>query len=273
MTGSEARHRIGLRAAAVVVAGSVRRVAMPLDEFDPEDDAVLRPSRISVEGEFPAAAVLCFFPEAIRILYENGTLERVGRFSEQVGGDGLYATKDRAAVVFHPGVGGPLSAHCFEQVIASGVHRAIAVGGAGSIDPSFAKDDVLVVTSAVRDEGTSRHYLPASRSITFDPAEAQRLVDGLTAHGIPARSGMTWTTDADFRETRARVARRRREGCVAVEMEAASLAAVARFRQVTYGHVLYSGDDLHADSWAGREWTTSSRRAELLAAAIKLAAR
>ena len=132
---------------------------------------------------------------------------------------------------------------------------------------------MLVVSAAVRDEGTSFHYVPASRLLEFDDGEVRRLVDGCVEAGLPAAAGVTWTTDADFRETRGRTARRREEGCVAVEMEAASLAAVARFRAVRYGHVLYSGDDLTGDVWAERAWTGSGRRAALLRTAIELSVR
>ncbi|GAA1492606.1 hypothetical protein [Curtobacterium herbarum] len=245
---------------------------LPLEELD-DDEPVLRPSPVHVDGRFPSAAVLCFFPEAIDTMERDGELERIGAFSTQLGGMAIRATPDRDVAVFHPGVGGPLSAHCFEQAIASGVRAAIAVGGAGAIAPSFGKDDVLVVSAALRDEGTSFHYVPASRMLQFDEDEVRRLVDGHVDAGLPAAAGVTWTTDADFRETRGRTARRRAEGCVAVEMEAASLAAVARFRGVRYGHVLYSGDDLTGEVWAERAWTRSGRRASLLRTAIDLSVR
>lgn len=118
--------------------------------------------------------MLCFFPEAISDLHRDGTLSLIGHFSAQLGGAGIYATDDRRVALFHPGVGGPLSAHSFERAIASGVTRAIAVGGAGAIDSRFGKDDVLVVTSAVRDEGTSFHYLADSRTVELDDEEACR---------------------------------------------------------------------------------------------------
>ncbi|UFS58177.1 nucleoside phosphorylase [Subtercola endophyticus] len=247
-------------------------MGFPLDEFDSADDAALRPKPLAVQGEFPSIAVLCFFPEAIEDLHQREHLVRVGKFSDQVGGAGIFVTPSRDVAVFHPGVGGPLSAHCLEQAIASGVQSVLAVGGAGALDESFAKDNVIVVDAAVRDEGTSYHYLPPSRKVVFDVAENLLAIRDLAELGINAREGTTWTTDADFRETRARVERRRAEGCVAVEMEAASLAAVCHFRGVRYVHLLYSGDDLHGLMWEERDWTTSNRRSQLLEAAIILSA-
>lgn len=243
-------------------------MTIPLEEFDDSDDSVLRPRPIAVNGGFPDTAVLCFFREAIEELREQGRLVQIGKFSDEIGGAGIFATPDHRVAVFHPGVGGPLSAHCLEQAIASGVRSVLAIGGAGALAEEFSRDDVIVVESAVRDEGTSFHYLPPGRRVDFDPNEVQRIVRALGEHGISARVGVTWTTDADFRETRARVERRRAEGCAAVEMEAASLAAVCQFRGVRFAHVLYSGDALHGESWSERAWTTSSRRGQLLEAAI-----
>lgn len=243
---------------------------LPLEEFDGQDEGVLEPRPLPVDGPFPTAAVLCFFEEAARELHDTGELVRIGRFSTEMGGRPIYATPDRAVAVFHPGVGGPVSAHSLEQAIASGARRILAVGGAGSLVESFSAGDVLVVESAVRDEGTSFHYLPPSRTVDFSAEETQRLTAGLDTLGVPSSLGTTWTTDADFRETRARIERRRAEGCVAVEMEAASLAAVSRFRGVQHGHLLYSGDSLHGAEWSERSWTTSTRRAQLLEAGIAL---
>jgi uridine phosphorylase len=158
-----------------------------------------------------------------------------------------------------------------EKAIAAGLQVVMAVGGAGAVLPGFLQDEVLVVRSAVRDEGTSYHYLPPSREVALDSGLTAQAVDMLTATGIPHRTGKTWTTDADFRETPRRIAARRAEGCVTVEMEAASLAAVCEFRGVRYGQLLYSGDALHESTWEGRDWSTSGRRSQLLEVAVGLA--
>jgi len=63
-----------------------------------------------------------------------------------------------------------------------------------------------------------------------------------------------WTTDAIYRETPDRVARRRAEGCLTVEMEMAAFCAVAQFRGVLFGQILYGGDDLSGENWDHRGW-------------------
>ena len=74
----------------------------------------------------------------------------------------------------------------------------------------------------------------------------------------------TWTTDALYRETRAKVERRVAEGCLTVEMEAAAFFAVAAFRGVTFGQLLYAGDDLSGEGWDGRGWDEHLEGRELL---------
>ncbi len=80
----------------------------------------------------------------------------------------------------------------------------------------------------------------------------------LRTEGVPYLEAKTWTTDAYFRETRRRMAARRAEGCLTVEMEAAALFAVAKFRGVHLAQILYGGDNLDADEWDHRGWTHKS---------------
>ena len=83
-------------------------------------------------------------------------------------------------------------------------------------------------------------------------------METLVEHGIPFITGRTWTTDAFYRETPGKIAARRQEGCVTVEMEAAALAAVAAFRGVPLAQILYGGDDLSGETWDRRSWQTQA---------------
>jgi len=76
--------------------------------------------------------------------------------------------------------------------------------------------------------------------------------------------GKTWTTDAPFRETPDRIAKRKEEGCLAVEMESAGMMAVAQFRGVTLGQILYGGDDLTCVEWDERLWQSNTTIREKL---------
>lgn len=161
---------------------------------------------------------------------------------------------DEHVAVLHSGVGAPLAAGLLEETIALGCRAFVVCGGAGSLHREITLGRLVVVDSAVRDEGTSYHYLPAARTIAADPHATAALRRALTGRGLPHLAGRTWTTDAPYRETRAKIAARRAEGCLTVEMEASALAAVAAFRGVPLAQVLYGGDDLSGDSWDLRGW-------------------
>jgi purine-nucleoside phosphorylase len=100
--------------------------------------------------------------------------------------------------------------------------------------------------------------------VTASPAAVAAIEATLRRNGVEYLLGKTWTTDAFYRETRARIARRQAEGCLTVEMEAAAFFAVAQFRGAVFGQLLYSGDDLSGDVWDGRGWTRETTTREKL---------
>jgi uridine phosphorylase len=151
-------------------------------------------------------------------------------------------------------VGAPLAAGMLEELIALGCRKFIACGGAGVLDREIAVGRILVPTVAVRDEGTSYHYLPPAREVAASPQGVAAIEAVLKGHRIDYVEVKTWTTDAPYRETPAMVARRRAEGCLTVEMEAAAFFAVARFRAVVLAQMLYAGDDVSGADWDTRDW-------------------
>ncbi len=245
-------------------------------EFDEERTALIEPAEVFARrrGEIPAVAVLCFFSEVVDVVAEPGT-PPISRLYAAHGSHPVHAyrlTPDSPPVaVLHPGVGAPLAAGFLEEVIALGATTVVACGGAGAVIPDLALGHVVLPASAVRDEGTSFHYAPPSREIDADPLGVRVAERILTARGIPYSKGKTWTTDALYRETRGRIARRRAEGCITVEMETAAFFAVARFRGIRFAQLLYAGDDVSGAAWDSREWSRSVRRRVLFDLAVEVA--
>jgi len=128
----------------------------------------------------------------------------------------------------------------------------------------LAVGQLILVSGAVRDEGVSYHYLPPAREAIANETGVRALTTILRRHGLPYREGKTWTTDAPYRETPTKIAQRRAEGCLTVEMESAGLMAVAQFRGVTFGQVLYGGDDLSGVAWDNRAWRSQAEVRESL---------
>jgi uridine phosphorylase len=235
----------------------------PILEFDPTREAIVEAvevpyikERTGRQPEMPERVVLCFFQDVIaKVVAESGALLLL-RLGSEIGPNDVYVLEHGGARValVHPGVGAPLAAGFLEELIGLGGRAFIAVGGAGALVPDLTLGHVIVPTAAVRDEGTSYHYLPAAREVTPTPRVLDAILATLTEREVPFVTGKTWTTDAIFRETRGKAARRVAEGCICVEMEAAACFAVAQFRDVAFGQLLYAGDDLSGEVWDDRGW-------------------
>ena len=151
-------------------------------------------------------------------------------------------------------VGCPACAGNLDLFNAMGITRAMFCGGGGVLDRNIEVGQILVVDGAIRDEGFSYHYFAPARYIYTEPEVTDRIAGFLDAQGVSYLRGLTWTTDAIFRETADRIARRRDEGAKIVEMEQAGCIAVARFRGFAYGALIYGGDDVSLEEWSNRGW-------------------
>jgi len=127
-------------------------------------------------------------------------------------------------------VGASFAVLVAEELFASGCQHLVSVTSAGQITPLRAPPYFVLIERALRDEGTSYHYLPPSDFADADPALVAVAVTALRDVGLPVYRGASWTTDAPFRETEAAIAHCRERGILAVEMEAAALYAFARAR-------------------------------------------
>lgn len=244
---------------------------LPLLEDNLAHEAVLEPAKVFKYTNAPRRAVMCFFQEVV-----EGAGQQVHAMLTSVyGGRPVYEKVHRGERVafFYPGLGAPAAATAMEEAIAMGCRDFIAVGGAGALVPNLTLGHAIVVDSALRDEGTSHHYLAPSRFVDADEDASKAIISVLEEADIPYLRGRSWTTDAIYRETRERMRRRVAEGCVAVEMEAATFFAIARYRGVRVGQLLYAGDALAGDDWDSRDWTSATDvREALFAVALDAAA-
>ena len=127
-------------------------------------------------------------------------------------------------------VGAPFAVLVAEELFASGCNLLISVTSAGQVAEDPTPPRFVLIERALRGEGTSPRYLPPTASVDADPSLIEAVAGGLAAAGIAARRGITWTTDAPFRETRSAVAAAAAAGALTVEMEAAALYAFATAR-------------------------------------------
>lgn len=241
-----------------VAAG--RHIHLPLSEHDEAPRAFIEPSEHIARRDVPEACVITFFGDVVDRLVERRGAQVVVENRWEDGPHPLLEVEHdgQRLAVLRSGVGAPLAGALLEEVIAIGCRYFIVCGGAGALDKELTLGHFVVVSSSLRDEGTSFHYLPPSRQIEADPEARRTLEAVLTSRQAPFVSGVTWTTDAPYRETPNKIAARRDEGCLTVEMEASALAAIARFRGVPLAQVVYCGDDLSGSSWDHRSWQSLS---------------
>ncbi len=168
----------------------------------------------------------------------------------------VYRENDRVGVAHVSGPGAPHATIVFEELSALGVRRFLLVGLAGSLQPDLRVGEWVLCTKALRDEGTSHHYV--------GPGVYSRPSAGLTAdvrselrrHRMPFVEGPTWTIDAVYRETRAEVRRYRARGIRTVDMEASAIFSVARCRRRQAAALFVVSDHLDEGGWEPRFYDT-----------------
>lgn len=199
-------------------------------------------------GDAPETMIFCFQPALLRAAKRRyrGRAED-GFFAEVLR---LRRTNGRFAVAGSFGVGAPVVAVLLEEFAAWGVRRFLSVGIAGGLQPELQPGDVVVPTTAIRDEGTSHHYAPADVAATPSDTLTSQLTAALAAAAVPFVTGTTWSTDAPYRETAVEVTSYQQQGVQVVEMETAALFTVARILGVAAATVLVVSDSLANGRWS-----------------------
>lgn len=239
---------------------NMKNEAYPILEFDGAREAILEPAKLISPMDVPEHCVICFFAEVIQWLVETHHARLLAVSKSEIGEHPVYEIdfEGKRLAFFHPGIGAPLAIGLLEEMIARGCRKFIACGGCGVLDKDITVGHLLLPVSAIRDEGTSYHYLPPSREVEADPHALAAIESVLIRHGIDYLRTKTWTTDAIYRETAEKTAAYLAQGCLAVEMETAAFYAVAQFRDVDFGQILYGGDAVLPDAWDGRTWNSRS---------------
>jgi len=200
--------------------------------FTPE--ALLREARRQkgmATGDVPEICILDPDGDIVEHLTATGSADRHPSWA-------CYHTHlhafDRGSVqygVVGSAVGASFAVLVAEQLFASGCRLLISMTSAGQILPVREPPYFIVIDRALRDEGTSYHYLPPDDFSTCDPGLVEVARDALARTSLLFEVGASWTTDAPFRETATAVAKAREAGLLAVEMEAAALYAFATARR------------------------------------------
>jgi uridine phosphorylase len=245
---------------------------IPLLEFDPDKTALIEP-QVDVnyvlkrkKYSFPEYCVMPIYSAVFDHLIANREIYPVIEIPTAYEKIKLYELnfQGKTLVVVNPGMGAPLAAITLEVMIGLGCRKFVACGSGGVLKSELKRGTVVIPSSAVRDEGTSYQYLAPSRTVEMEPEVIVKLEAVLKKHHVNYEIGKTWTTDAFYRETKKRIAKRKEENCVMVEMECSAFLAVAKFRNVPFGQYLGAGDDVSGDEWDARIGTDTTPFTEKL---------
>lgn len=234
--------------------------------FTPE--SLLREARRQKGAEAVAVPTVCLLDPDGDIVRQLRTEDRARRHEGWV----CYHTDmwvfdldGREIGVVGCAVGASFAVLVAEEMFASGCELLISVTSSGQITPQGTPPYFIVIDRALRDEGTSYHYLaPSDWSVA--PEEILARLDGAFADGPRVLTGATWTTDAPFRETETAIAAARARGILAVEMEAAGLYAFAQARNravICLAHVTNQMGTIDGDFEKGEANGTSDALAVL----------
>lgn len=227
----------------------------PILEFYPEKEALIEPSNILEQMNVPDICIIPLYRRVFQVLEEKGYLEFITEMESTVIPNVIFYRLNLegfSITLLSPFLGSPFAAGNLELAIALGCSKFLVIGSCGVLDNEIERNQFIIPTSAIRDEGTSYHYFPPSREIEMDPEIVEGIHKYLNSKGIKNRIGKTWTTDGLFRETPSKIRARKAEGAITVEMEAAALFAVAKFRKVKLGYILAAGDDVSGIEWDRR---------------------
>ncbi len=233
---------------------------IPILEYDDAQRAVLNPDHEGLSLQLPAQCVLAFLGDIIdRYALQNGG-EKIAEFVTISAVIPVYRLcyHDKEIALVPAPVGAAAATELLDWLIAYGVREVICAGSCGALI-SLPENAFMLPQKALRDEGTSYHYLPPTRYVALNERMQRKIKAVMEKKGISCAPCITWSTDGIYRETAELVAYRREEGCAVVEMECAALAACAQFRGIEFGQFLYTADSLaNAEAYDERDWGADS---------------
>lgn len=235
---------------------------IPILEFDTDKTQVINPTHENLDIKLPKKAVFAFLDEHIERYAKEHNAIKVSEFTSETKNYPIYIVKHKGEEVClcQAPVGAAPATQILDWLIGYGVEEIITGGCCGAL-ADFQENVFIIPYKALRDEGTSYHYMKPSRFVEINKVAMKAIEKSITEHGLQYREVITWSTDGFYRETKDKVAYRKQEGCEVVEMECSALAACAAFRNAVWGCILFTADTLaDTENYDERKWGADSFR-------------
>lgn len=158
----------------------------------------------------PIGVIFCYQKSLMQYILKNHKTTKIEGF----GGEMylLNETSKKIAVIGNFGIGAPIAVSILEELIAFGVKKFISIGTAGTLQKNIKIGDLIICDKAIRDEGTSYHYLKPSKYSYASKKVVNKMKAIFKKFDQKYFIGTSWTTDAPYRETIAEAKQYQKEG-------------------------------------------------------------
>ncbi len=231
----------------------------PILEHDTESIAIIMPNR-NKGVSFPTKCVFAFLGDVTDQYAVKHECKVISQFESITKVYPIYITKYKEEDICfcQAPCGASASTQILDFLISYGVTNVIACGSCGALE-DIDENEILIPVEALRDEGTSYHYLAPARSIKISKKAVEAIKRAANISNVKFEECKTWTTDGFYRETKEMVDYRKEEGCSVVDMECSALAACSEFRGAVFGQILFAADILvDPDMYDERDWGKSA---------------
>ncbi|MBD5428998.1 nucleoside phosphorylase [Lactobacillus sp.] len=240
--------------------------------YDSNPKAVLEPNHERLNYHFDYPLIYAFLEKEVIDNFLSKTRHReVGKFETISFSPSIYEieVKGKKFNLCQAPLGAPVATQLLDWLISYGTKKVLAIGSAGSL-VDLPENNFFLVKKAIRDEGTSFHYLSAESEIELDKEFRNNLLTHAKKENTNLTEVITWTTDGFFRETEDKIKQALAYGAELVEMECSAMAACSKFRKVDFAQILFTADSLAGeDGHDERSWGEVGR-ARALELAVSL---
>lgn len=238
---------------------AINKYEFPVLDYDSDPESIVKLKLAGIT--LPEKAVFAFTGESTNIYAEanNARIATVLETITRIYNIYIIEKNGQEICLMQAPMGAPAAVQNLEVLLSLGVRDIIATGSCGVL-ADIPENNFIVPVRALRSEGTSYQYAPASRYFELDRNCVDRLCGQLDRMNIPYKKCTTWTTDCFVRETAEMVRSRRDEGCEVVDMECSALAACAKLRGAGFAQLFFTADSLaDVKNYDRRDFGISSR--------------
>lgn len=196
--------------------------------------------------DFVAKDIICIpFDPPSRFLQK--AIKKRSSKEKNIGFGYLYHLTNK--IVLYQCLGASSVVLSLERLIVSGAKRIILLGFCGSLNPEFKIMNVVSISKAYSEEGTSKHYFPRRRILYPSPTLKKRIDTVLNDSKLPFLTGSLVSTDAPYRETRSWLKQKQKRKIDLVDMEASAVFAIAEFYGIQAAALTIISDELWSGTW------------------------